>query len=58
MFRCGGEGGRIFCCMKEGDVGESGAFSVPLWGLGTPQGVMGGRCVLLRAQQRRLLLGP
>lgn len=43
MFRCGGENGNIFCCMKEGDVGEAGAFSVPLWGLGTPQGAMGGK---------------
>ena len=45
MFRSGGENGRIFCCMKEGDVGEAGNFSVPLWGLGTPQGAMGGRAL-------------
>jgi len=43
MVRCGGENGRIFCCMREGDVGEAEHFSVPLWGLGTPQGAMGGR---------------
>ena len=43
LFRSGGEGARIFCCMREGDVGEAEHFSVPLWGLGTPQGAMGGQ---------------
>jgi hypothetical protein len=43
LFRSGGEGRRIFCCMREGDVGETEHFSVPLWGLGTPQGAMGGQ---------------
>ena len=46
MFRCGGDNSRIFCCMKDGDVGESPAFSVPLWGLGSSQGAMGGRSLV------------